>query len=276
MLSDKGTISACLVVYNEEAVIERCLASIQKLADEIIVVHDGPCSDKTLEIAKKFTEKIFVKNHVGMMEGHLVFAFKQAQGEWILRIDADEYFENTDIPKIRQLVKNTDASAYIFNWELWNGFQSVRFKGLQKMCLFKRQVFQYIGLPHEQGTVVDKGAVEKVEIVLRHKPMYNNVSWQHFLRKAKKWIPIHAKYFFPTLVAYECFNTTPESWVAYAHRVVKHPIWYLFFYPLKTLVAQLKNGLWKSWVGLNISFQQYVYYICLYWQVWQISNRIKK
>jgi glycosyltransferase involved in cell wall biosynthesis len=272
MLSGKATISACLVVYNEEAVIERCLTSIQHLVDEIIIVHDGPCADRTIEIAKKFTDKIFIKNHVGMMEGHLVFAFKQAKGDWILRIDADEYFESQDIEKIRQLAQNDAVNAYVFDWELWDGMKPVYFKGLQKMCLFRRQVFRYMGLPHEQGGVIDKNTVEKVSIALRHRPVYNNISWHHFLRKAKRWIPVHATYFFPALVTYECFNTTPDAWIAHARRVVKYPAWYLFFYPLKTLIAQLGNGLWKSWVGINVSLQQYVYYVRLYWQVWQMRN----
>ena len=47
-MPEKNTISACLVVHNEEKLIGRCLESIKNLVDEIIVVHDGPCQDKTL------------------------------------------------------------------------------------------------------------------------------------------------------------------------------------------------------------------------------------
>lgn len=45
------SISACLVVRNEEAVIERCLESLAGVVDEIVLVHDGECEDRTLEIA---------------------------------------------------------------------------------------------------------------------------------------------------------------------------------------------------------------------------------
>ena len=48
-----GTISACVVAHNEEAVIERCLASLDGVVDEIIFVHDGECRDRSLEIAER-------------------------------------------------------------------------------------------------------------------------------------------------------------------------------------------------------------------------------
>ena len=77
-------ISACLVVYNEEKIIKNCLASIKDAVDEIIVVHDGECIDKTLEICKSYTNKIFIKQHIGEAEPHRPFGFKQATGDWIL------------------------------------------------------------------------------------------------------------------------------------------------------------------------------------------------
>ena len=118
MPSSKGTISACLVVYNEEAVIERCLQSIKGQVDEIIVVHDGPCADKTLEIAKRYTDKIFVRDHAGVMEAHLVFAFQQAQSEWLFRIDADEFLDVEGFLKIKEAIRSDVTDALILNWEM--------------------------------------------------------------------------------------------------------------------------------------------------------------
>jgi Glycosyltransferases involved in cell wall biogenesis len=69
----RNKISACIVVYNEEKVIKRCLDSIKNVVDEIILVHDGPCKDRTLEIAKRYTNKIFIRPHVGMMESTSCF-----------------------------------------------------------------------------------------------------------------------------------------------------------------------------------------------------------
>ncbi len=88
MQNKDKTISVCLVVYNEEKIIERCLRSIQAVADEIILVHDGECSDNTLEIAKKYTDKIFIRPHTGDSSLHRVFTYNKAQGQWIFQIDA--------------------------------------------------------------------------------------------------------------------------------------------------------------------------------------------
>ena len=275
MQNGTQTISACLVVYNEEKVVRQCLDSIKDFVDEIIVVHDGQCADKTLEIAKEYTDKIFIREHVGVMEAHLAFAFKQAKSEWLLRIDADEFFDIADHDKIRQLLASPEASnGYTLNWELWDGKQVVSFKGLQKSCFYRKNNFHYIGVPQEVGDV--DGGFKKAEICLHHRPKYNNTSWKEFIRKATKWIPIHVKYFFPELVKYECFNTTPDRWTNYANQVTKRPLYYLIVFPLKTFLGQLKNGLWTSRIGLKIVCQQYVCYFWLYWQIWRMKKKFKQ
>jgi len=82
-------LSICLVVYNEEKMIRRCLESIKNLADEIIIVLDGESQDKTEAICREYTDKIFIRKHIGFSDPHLPFAFEQAKGDWIMRIDAD-------------------------------------------------------------------------------------------------------------------------------------------------------------------------------------------
>ena len=50
-------LSACIISFNEEDKIEDCLKSLQSIVDEIIIV-DSNSTDKTLDIAKKYTDKI--------------------------------------------------------------------------------------------------------------------------------------------------------------------------------------------------------------------------
>ena len=52
------TISLCMIVKNEEEVLEQCLKSVNKACDEIVIVDTGS-TDLTKEIARKFTDKIF-------------------------------------------------------------------------------------------------------------------------------------------------------------------------------------------------------------------------
>ena len=268
------TISACLVIYNEEKVIKQCLESIKDLVDEIIVVHDGQCTDRTLEIVKQYTDKIFVRDHLVLNEPHLVFAFDQAKCEWLLRMDADEFFDIADHDKLRKMLASSVAvDGYTLNWELWDGEKIVTFKGLQKSCFFRRKNFHYIGVSQEVGWV--DGEMKKEEIVLHHRPNYNNVVGEAVMKKASKWVPIYAKSFFPELSTYACYNTTPDKWVNYAKKVRKHPVLYLLFYPLKTFLAQLKNGLLFSWVGCKVAFQHYIIYTWLYLQIWQLQRKVE-
>lgn len=52
------TISLCMIVKNEEEVLERCLNSLKGLMDEIIIVDTGS-TDSTKEIAARYTDKIY-------------------------------------------------------------------------------------------------------------------------------------------------------------------------------------------------------------------------
>src|SRR5579862_5338849 len=100
-----SSISACLVVRNEEAVIERCLHSLAGVVDEIVLIHDGECTDRTLEIAERFGARITVADHAGGNEPHLPFAFALATGEWLLRLDADEFLS----PELRAALPGLTA-----------------------------------------------------------------------------------------------------------------------------------------------------------------------
>ena len=53
-----ATVSLCMIVKNEEKVLARCLDSIADLMDEIIIVDTGS-TDRTKEIAKEYTDKIY-------------------------------------------------------------------------------------------------------------------------------------------------------------------------------------------------------------------------
>ena len=82
------TLSVILATYNEEKNIKDCLESV-KWADEIVIV-DGSSVDKTVEIAKKYTNKIFVRENPLMFHINKQIAIEKATGEWILYLDADE------------------------------------------------------------------------------------------------------------------------------------------------------------------------------------------
>lgn len=274
MSAKPGTISACLVVYNEEAVIERCLKSIVDLVDEIVIVHDGECSDKTLEIAKRYTDKIFIEPHIGIGEPHRSTTFAKASSEWILQIDADEYLDVSEHTAYKELTKQQTVHGFYAQWELWDGTSPVYFKGLQKLVLFRKANSSFQGLPQKEVTV--EGVKEQTGLHLRHRPMYENISWATAAKKREYWLAAHVLYYFPELVQYQCFQTTIDSWIQYTKHVRSHPLVYVMWYPIKNCLGQLKNGLWTSRLGIRVALQQYLYYVTLYSRVWKMHRQLKE
>jgi glycosyltransferase involved in cell wall biosynthesis len=107
-------LSAVIITLNEEKNLGRCLDSLVGLADEIIVV-DSFSSDKTSEIALRYGA-IFILNK---FEGHIQqknFALQQAQGDWILSLDADEALDKDLIASIKQVISDENENlGYTMN-----------------------------------------------------------------------------------------------------------------------------------------------------------------
>lgn len=86
-------ISVSMIVKNEESCLERCLKSV-KYFDEIVVVDTGS-TDKTLEIARKYTDKIYNFEWCDDFAKARNFANSKCTGDWILSIDADHELLST-------------------------------------------------------------------------------------------------------------------------------------------------------------------------------------
>lgn len=86
----KLPISAIILTYNEALNIENCLKSIADWASEVIIV-DSFSTDKTLEIVKKYTDKVHQRKFVNQAE-QFNWALDNVliNNDWILRLDADE------------------------------------------------------------------------------------------------------------------------------------------------------------------------------------------
>jgi len=82
-----STLSVIVITKNEERNIRACLQSVA-WADEIIVVDAGS-QDRTMEIAKEFSQKVYSRPWDGYGAAKN-FGLSQCTGEWILSLDADE------------------------------------------------------------------------------------------------------------------------------------------------------------------------------------------
>lgn len=107
MEKNKKSISVCVITYNEEANIAACLESA-KWADEIVVI-DSFSTDKTKEIALKYTDKFYQEK----WEGFGITknkAVRRCVSDWIFVLDADERI--TEELKDELLAIEPEACAY--------------------------------------------------------------------------------------------------------------------------------------------------------------------
>ena len=100
-----------MIVKDEEKLLKDCLDSIKSLVSEIIIVDTGS-KDKTIEIAKEFTNKIYSFKWINDFSAARNFSISKATQPWILILDADETISPEDINKIRELIKDDSVTAY--------------------------------------------------------------------------------------------------------------------------------------------------------------------
>jgi len=110
-------ISVILATFNEEKNIKGCLESVKDLADEIVIV-DGTSTDKTVQIAKKYTKKIFIRENPLMFHKNKQYAIEKATGDWILYLDADERIT----PELREEILKVTKNQRLTTNDQYNGF----------------------------------------------------------------------------------------------------------------------------------------------------------
>jgi glycosyltransferase involved in cell wall biosynthesis len=186
-------ISVVITVLNEQKRIQDCLESI-KWADEIVIVDDGS-TDRTIEIAKKYTDTIIPHKSEGYVEPSRNFAISKATGDWILVLDADEQVPASLATKLQEIATNgTKAECVriprkniIFNkWMQHTGWwpdYNIRF--------FKKGSVTWPNKIHSKaevhGLVIDLGPQEETALI-----HYNYDTVSQFLRKLDSYTTVTA------------------------------------------------------------------------------------
>lgn len=155
------TISVCMIVKNEEKVLARCLECVKAFADEIIVVDTGS-TDRTKEIAKDFTDKIFEFEWCDDFSKARNFAFSLASCDYQMWLDADDFITKENVEKIKEL-KESDKNADIFMCKYIFGTLSYYRERIVK----RSQHFVWKGFVHE--VIVPSGKIEYLDIEIEHR-----------------------------------------------------------------------------------------------------------
>jgi (heptosyl)LPS beta-1,4-glucosyltransferase len=163
-------ISATMIVKNEEQNLAAVCETLS-WADEIIIV-DSDSTDRTVEIARNYTDKIFNREFKGYQDKH-EYADSKATGDWIFWIDADERVT----PELERSISNLREKA---SSELADGYRIARrtyFLGKwikhsgwypdYQMRLYRKDSSYWDGIaPHQVAHV--KGRVEELTGELLH------------------------------------------------------------------------------------------------------------
>lgn len=143
-------LSACLIAKNEELTLERCLRSLQGVADEVILVDTGS-TDRTVEIARANGARVFHFDWVNDFAAARNESLKHAQGDWILVIDADEYLDARQGEGFRTFLQSTDAEGvFVTSRNYLGSLQQISsIMPIRVMRVFRRG-HVYTGAIHEQ------------------------------------------------------------------------------------------------------------------------------
>jgi glycosyltransferase involved in cell wall biosynthesis len=255
-----GSVSACLVVRNEEAVIERCLESLDGVVDEILLVHDGECKDRTLQIAKRHGCRVCVRPLVGHAEASTVFAYEQARGEWILSIDADEYLSEPLRTQLRELVREESVNGYELLWRMWDGRRYITENGPYKLALFRRASVHLLGMIH--GIERVDPPIRRIDLQLEHRPPYNNFALGTVRTKWRRWAQINASEFLMRFADLPKFNWEGSlDWPA-RRRILNllSPLLFLPYVPVVFVINLLRErDVYRLRENLRLSLYQGLY-----------------
>ncbi len=167
-------LSAVIISFNEEKNIERCLLSLDGIADEIVVL-DSFSTDRTREICEKYQVRFYTHPFDGYIEQKNK-AITYASYPLVLSLDADEALSDRLKKSVLEAKKKRDADGYTMNrltnycgrWIRHCGWYPDR-----KLRLFDARKGRWTGLnPHDRFELEDGSVVKHLEGDLLHYSYY--------------------------------------------------------------------------------------------------------
>ena len=168
---ERQTVSAVIMTKNCENLVEETLKSVSGWVDEIVVI-DGFSTDRTIEICRRYTDKIFQNRWDGYRfctERNL--GNEKASSDWCFHVDPDERATPQFRDTVLKILENgTYCSAFEFRKKNFFLGHWMRFGGWHHYSLhfFRRGKAAYDGVIHESLMV--EGKIGKLEAAVEHYP----------------------------------------------------------------------------------------------------------
>ena len=190
-------ISAIVIAYNEEKMISDCLKSLEWV-DELLVIDNGS-TDKTSEIAKKTKARV-----INYSKGHNFsevrnYGLNEAEGEWVLYIDADERITLELKEEIKDIIGGSSLEQKKYNYaiprknvilgkELTHGGW---YPDYVKRLFLKTNLQKWSGDLHEEPEYI--GEIKHLTNPMTH---IKHESFAEMIEKTNKWSGIEAQLMF--------------------------------------------------------------------------------
>lgn len=160
------SLSVCIIVKDEEAVIARCLNCAMKFADEIIVVDTGS-ADNTVEEAKKFTDEIYFFEWCDDFASARNFAFSKAGKDYVMWLDADDVITDENCEKIKSLVQTADFDMAFLPYAAAFDGEKPTFTYYRERIFKRAKNYKFSGAVHE--AVAPEGKIIYSDAAVFHK-----------------------------------------------------------------------------------------------------------
>ncbi|MCR5773672.1 MAG: glycosyltransferase family 2 protein [Lachnospiraceae bacterium] len=165
------TISVCLIVKNEAAILARCLDPLVSIADETVIVDTGS-TDETKKIASRYTQKIYDLEWKDDFAAARNFAFSKCSCDYIYSADADEVLDEVNLERFKKLKSALDPSVDIVQFIYTNQLEyntTYNFDRELRPKLYRRlRPFVWEGEVHEQVRLDPLIYDSDIEVI--HKP----------------------------------------------------------------------------------------------------------
>lgn len=245
-------LSAIIITHNEAHDITRCLESLAGVAEEIIIVDDFS-TDRTLDIAGNYTDKIFQRKF-DAYGPQKQYALDKVTGDWVINIDADEELS----PELRDELKlalkeGGNYSGFEMPFRVFFLGKRLRFGGCaaeHHIRLFKREKASYRGKLIHEGIIVD-GRIGSLGKYVNH---YTYASLEEYFEKFNRYT---------SLIAHEK-NMKGKRFNVF--QVLRLP-WEFF------MRYFLKLGFLDGWHGFVYALLASFYVLTKYLKLWDIQRK---
>ena len=253
-MKNDSKISAVVLTYNNEDSLFDCLSSIS-WADEIIVL-DSFSTDKTVEIAKKFTDKIFQKpfESFGKLRNQSI---ELASHSWIFSLDTDEVATPKAIEEIKKIAQdNGPFDAYFVPRSNTIFGKRLRFGGFypdyRQPQFYRKGAMQFHekDLVHEGFTI--NGQKGYISSYIVQKP-FRNLS--HYLNKMERYSTLMSKRMHQNKRTFK------------AHQLISHPLFSFF------KMYFLRLGILDGFAGFLLAILYTYYTFIKYVKLWEIEKK---